>query len=82
MTSVYAILPSDHILPHWFSLRLPVTGSQHIAVLFSSGLALLLYFGSGMNLSTVSYAFSIVFLFQLLLVSFANRSHQTLFESE
>jgi hypothetical protein len=75
MTSVFdnrAILPSDHILPHWFSLRLPVTGSQHIAVLSSSGLALLLYIGSGMSLSTVSYVFSIAFLFQLLLVSFTN----------
>jgi len=67
-----AILPSDHILPHWFSLRLPVTGSQHIAVLSSSGLALLLYICSGTSLSTVSYVFSIAFLFQLLLVSFAN----------
>ena len=65
-----AILRSDNILPSWFSLRLPVTGSQHIAVLCSSGLALLLYTGSGMSLSTVSYVFSIAFLFQLLLVSF------------
>jgi hypothetical protein len=75
MTSVLdnrAIIPSDHILPHWFSLKLPVTGSHHFAVLFSSGLALLLYIGSGMSLSTVSYVFSIAFLFQLLLVSFAN----------
>lgn len=60
-------MANDHILPHWFSLRLPVTGSQHIAVLFASGLALLLYIGSGMSLSTVSYVFSIAFLFQLLL---------------
>ncbi|KAI0278600.1 amino acid permease-domain-containing protein [Russula aff. rugulosa BPL654] len=60
-------MANDHILPHWFSLRLPVTGSQHIAVLSSSGLALLLYIGSGMSLSTVSYVFSIAFLFQLLL---------------
>ena len=67
-----AVLLSDHILPHWFSLRLPLTGSQHIAVLSSSGLALLLYIGSGMGLSTVSYVFSIAFLFQLLLVSIAN----------
>ncbi|KAH9970461.1 amino acid permease-domain-containing protein [Russula compacta] len=57
----------DHILPHWFSLRLPVTGSQHIATLFSSGLSLLLYVGSGMSISTVSYVFSVAFLFQILL---------------
>jgi hypothetical protein len=67
-----AVVLSDHILPHWFSLRLPVTGSQHIATLFSSGLALLLYVGSGMSLSTVSYVFSIAFLFQILLVSCVN----------
>lgn len=62
-------LLSDNILPHWFSLRLPVTGSQHIATLCSSGLSLLLYVGSGMNLQTVSYVFSVAFLFQILLVS-------------
>ncbi|KAH9057249.1 amino acid permease-domain-containing protein [Lactarius vividus] len=57
----------DHILPHWFSLRLPVTGSQHIATLLSTGLSLLLYVGSGMSLLTVSYVFSVAFLFQLFL---------------
>ncbi|KAI9447452.1 amino acid permease-domain-containing protein [Lactarius indigo] len=57
----------DHILPHWFSLRLPITGSQHIATLLSTGLSLLLYVGSGMSLLTVSYVFSVAFLFQLLL---------------
>jgi hypothetical protein len=64
-----AVLLSDHILPHWFGLRLPVIGSQHIATLFSSGFALLLYVGSGMSLSTSSYVFSFAFLFQILLVS-------------
>ncbi|KAH9971435.1 hypothetical protein BGW80DRAFT_1322412, partial [Lactifluus volemus] len=57
----------DHILPRWFSLRLQVTGSQHIATLFSSGLSLLLYVGSGMSLSTVSYVFSVAFIFQIFL---------------
>jgi hypothetical protein len=66
-----AVSFSDHILPHWFSLRLPVTGSQHIATFFSSALSLLLYVGSGMSLSTVSYVFSVAFLFQILLVSWA-----------
>jgi hypothetical protein len=66
------IFLSDHILPHWFSLRLPVTGSQHIAAIFSSGLSLLLYVGSGMSLSTVSYVFSVAFLFQMFLVSRAS----------
>ncbi|KAH9959164.1 amino acid permease-domain-containing protein [Russula dissimulans] len=60
-------MAQDHILPHWFSLRLPVTGSLHIATLFSSGLSLLLYVGSGMSLLTVSYVFSVAFLFQMLL---------------
>ncbi|KAI0245718.1 amino acid permease-domain-containing protein [Lactifluus subvellereus] len=44
-----------------------IYGSQHIATLFSSGLSLVLYVGSGMNLSTVSYVFSVAFLFQILL---------------
>ncbi|KAI9449880.1 amino acid permease-domain-containing protein [Russula earlei] len=60
-------MAQDRILPHWFSLRLPVTGSLHIATLFSSGLSLLLYVGSGMSLLTVSYVFSIAFLSQMLL---------------
>ena len=67
-----SVLLSDHILPHWFSLRLPVTGSQHIATLFSSGLSLLLYVGSGMSLSTVSSVFSMAFLSMMLLVSRVN----------
>jgi len=67
-----SVLFSDHILPHWFSSRLPVTGSQHIATLFSSGLSLLLYVGSGMSLSTVSSVFSMAFLSMILLVSRAN----------
>ncbi|KAI9451769.1 amino acid permease-domain-containing protein [Lactarius psammicola] len=57
----------DHVLPRWFSLRLPITGSQHVATLLSTGLSLLLYVGSGMSLLTVSYVFSVAFLFQLLL---------------
>ncbi|KAI0245714.1 hypothetical protein BJV78DRAFT_1287290 [Lactifluus subvellereus] len=38
-----------------------------IATLFSSGLSLVLYVDSGMSLSTVSYVFSVTFLFQILL---------------
>ncbi|KAN0137458.1 Amino acid permease domain containing protein [Lactarius tabidus] len=57
----------DHILPRWFSLRLPITGTQHIATLLSTGLSLLLYVASGMSLLTVSYVFSVAFLFQLFL---------------
>ncbi|KAI0296097.1 amino acid/polyamine transporter I [Multifurca ochricompacta] len=37
----------DHVLPRWFSMRLPLTGNQYIATLFSMGLSLLLYAGSG-----------------------------------
>jgi len=57
----------DYVLPRWFSLRLPITGTQHIATLLSTGLSLLLYVASGMSLLTVSYVFSVAFLFQLFL---------------
>ena len=66
---VWSSARSDHVLPRWFSLRLPITGSQHIATLLATALSILLYLGSGMNLLTVSYVFSVAFLFQLFLVS-------------
>lgn len=61
----------DYVLPRWFSMRLPITGSQHIATLLSTGLSLLLYVASGMSLLTVSYVFSVAFLFQLFLFAVA-----------
>ena len=74
------VLRSDHVLPHWFSLRLPITGSQHIATLLFTGLSLLLYVTSGMSLLTVSYVFSVAFLFQLFLVSHIV-CHRIIFDS-
>lgn len=66
------VLRSIRALPHWFGLCFPTQGSQHIATLLSTGLSILLYVGSGMNLFTISYVFSFAIFLQLLLVSHIN----------
>ncbi|KAI0265919.1 amino acid permease-domain-containing protein [Gloeopeniophorella convolvens] len=66
-TQLFDRLSRDHVLPSWFSLKLPVTGSHYVATLVSLGLSLLLFVASGMNLSTVSSMFSVSFLFELFL---------------
>ncbi|VDB89935.1 unnamed protein product [Peniophora sp. CBMAI 1063] len=60
-------LAKDRLLPQFFLLKLPVTGSAYIATLFALGLSLLLYVASALSLETVSDMFSVSFVFELLL---------------